>query len=45
MKRYHFRPCLQLVEIVSPLLHHTTPLGKMRCPVVSAPVRIAHGVR
>lgn len=40
--RYHFRPSLQLVEIVSPLLHHLPPLGKMRCPVVGAPVRVAH---
>jgi hypothetical protein len=44
VQRYHFRPTLQLVEIVSPLLHHLPTLGKMRCPVVGAPVRIAHRV-
>ena len=37
-----FRPGLQFIEIVSPLLHHVPPLGKMRRPVVGAPVRIAH---
>ena len=42
VQRYHFRPTLQHVEIVSPLLHHLPQLGKMRRPVVGAPVRIAH---
>jgi hypothetical protein len=35
----------KIVETVRPLLHHAAALGKMRCPVVGAPVRIAHGVR
>jgi hypothetical protein len=32
----------KIVKIVGPLLHHALTLGKMRCPVVGAPVRIAH---
>jgi hypothetical protein len=44
VQRYHFRPALQVVEIVGPLLHHAPTLGKMRCPVVGTPVRIAHGM-
>jgi hypothetical protein len=30
----------KIVEIVGPLLHHLSPLGKMRRPIVGAPVRI-----
>jgi hypothetical protein len=32
----------KIVEIVSLLLHHLPSLGKIRCPIVSTPVRIAH---
>jgi hypothetical protein len=34
----------KIIEIVRPLLHHATPLGKMRHPVVRTPVRIAHSM-
>jgi hypothetical protein len=42
VQRYHFRPGLQIVEMVSPLQHHFPPLGKMRRPIVGTTVRIAH---
>lgn len=42
VQRYHFRPGLQVIEIVSPLLHHFPSFRKMRGPVVGAPIRIAH---
>jgi hypothetical protein len=34
----------KIVKIVRPLLHHAPALGKMRHPVVRAPVRIAHSM-
>ena len=39
-----FCPCLELVEVIRPLLHHLAPFGQVRCAVVGAPVRIADGV-
>ena len=44
MHLYHVRPCLELVQIVRPLLHHLETLYKVRSAVVCAPVRIAHGM-
>ena len=34
VQRYHFRPSLQRVEIVRPLLHHTPALGEVLRVVV-----------
>ena len=42
--RDHFRPGLQLVQIIRPLLHHLPALGQMGRAVVGAPVRVAHGM-
>lgn len=40
----NFCTSLELVEVIRPLLHHLAPFGQVRCAVVRASVRIAHGV-
>jgi hypothetical protein len=44
-ERQHFRSCLQIIQIIAPLLHHLLPLFKVCGPVVCPTVRIAHGMR
>ena len=45
VQRYHFCPSLQLVEIVSPLLHHLPALFDEFRPVVSRAQRVGNTVR
>ena len=44
-QRDHFRPGLQIVQIVCPLLHHLTAFGQVRRAVVRAAVGVLHGMR
>jgi hypothetical protein len=44
VQRYHFRPTLQHVEIVRPLLHHAPALGEVLRVVVGGADLIAFGV-
>ena len=43
-QRYHFRPSLQLIEIVSPLLHHLPALGEVLRVVVGGANLVAFGI-
>lgn len=40
--RNDIRRILQLVQIIRPLLHHLPPFRKVRCSVISAPVRVSY---